>query len=96
MDPNAYDPIPKRYKDQEHFVSTVQQQLVSPAVRSLKDIVEIIKPKSYGIKRRSSERARSLPTSTKSNKVTIVEDAILSPQNTKIKRLRSFETAKEE
>ena len=72
-------------------MSTVQQQLVSPVVRSLKNIVDILKPKNYGIRRRNTERTRSLPPATKQSKVTVDEDAILSPQIAKNQRFRSPE-----
>lgn len=59
LDPNAYKPIEPRFKNQEEFITSVQKNLQSPVVRSLKSIVDIIKPSGYGINKVS--RHRSLP-----------------------------------
>ena len=59
LDPNAYKPIEPRFKDQDEFVVNVQKNLQSPVVRSLKSIVDIIKPTGYGINKIT--RHRSVP-----------------------------------
>lgn len=45
MNPRAFEGINKRFKTQEEFVRHVEENLQSPVVRSLKSIVNVVKPK---------------------------------------------------
>jgi len=49
LEPGAYEPVKLRFKDQNEFVEKVTENLQSPVVRSLRSIVDVIKPKKYGI-----------------------------------------------
>ena len=49
IDHNAYREVPKRYHTEEEFIKRVEGKLASEATKSLRNIVSVIKPRTYGI-----------------------------------------------